>query len=194
MDSISISILCGGKSKRFGRDKCTYQDKGKPLYKIVYQRLKNLTDDIFLQSSLGQVDLNPSITVYKDLVQSAGPLGGICSALHHAKYQKVFVTACDMPKIDPTILKFLKEYSNNHIVVPRWESGHYEPLCAIYSKDVIDKIVQMLRQEQYKISLLYDKVKKLAELPVDPLLESGQITKDCFVNINDLANHPSFTG
>ncbi len=191
MDSISIAILCGGESKRFGRDKCTYQYQGKPLYRIVYQRLKNLTDDIFLQSSLGQINFNPAITVYKDLIESAGPLGGIYSALRHGKHQKVFVTACDMPKIDPAILNFMKEYSNNHIVVPRWKSGHYEPLCAIYSKDVIGKIVEMIDQKQFKISLLYNKVKRLAELPVDPLLESGQITQDCFVNINNLANHPA---
>lgn len=191
MDSISVAILCGGQSKRFGQDKCAYKYQGRPLYRIVYQRLKNFTDDIFLQSSRNQNDFGPDIPVHEDLVESGGSLGGIYSALHHAKHQKVFITACDMPKIDPQILTYTAEYLDHPVVVPRWESGHYEPLCAIYSKEIAHKVKKMLDNKQFKVSLLYEKVNEFSELSIDSLIRSGQIAEDCFVNINKLKDHPS---
>lgn len=178
---VSISILYGGSAKRFKSNKALYELNGKPIIKIIYDRLKPFTDDIFLQGSAKE--LIPGIKTYPDIVKNKGPLGGIYSSLVNAKYEKLFVIACDLPFVDSRVLKELKKYKEYDIVVPQWSRGYYEPLCALYSRALIPLIKTQLDKNILKTTKFYEHA-NIKAINIDRLIEEGKLKKDCFKNIN----------
>ena len=177
---VSIAILTGGNSARFGRLKQLFEVEGRPLYNICYEKFQPLSDDVFLQGRFDGAD-----TARKDVVEGKGPLGGIYSALINARYERVFVLACDMPHLDPRVLSLLLEHEGN-IVVPRWRSGYLEPLCSLYSKNQLSVIEGMLSEGVLKISELFSRIENVKYPVVEEWIEKGLVTKDSFYNMNEL--------
>lgn len=197
-NAISIAILCGGKSTRFGDDcKILHKINGQFMFQIIYEKFKSVTDDIFLQLSQDIKDLfqqnivdftleqNP---VYLDRIENKGPLAGIYSALTHAKHPKVFVVAADLPCVDPRILAELKKERGYQIIIPRWSNGFYEPLCAIYSQDLLGVIEHQITTNKLSIHQLYEMkdVLKIKFVNIDEFIEQKKIDQDCFRNVNTI--------
>ncbi|MBT9138499.1 molybdenum cofactor guanylyltransferase [candidate division NPL-UPA2 bacterium Unc8] len=154
------------------------------LSREVWRSLSSLSDDFFFQLSQSIVADFP---VKMDVVAEKGPLGGIYSALSHARYNQVFILACDMPFFDIRLLEELQKFSAYDIAVPQWQNGYYEPLSALYSKSITNEIEKMFEQDITKISQLYNRVSHLAELNIDELIRSSAISSNCFTNINSCA-------
>jgi molybdopterin-guanine dinucleotide biosynthesis protein A len=194
---ISIAILCGGKSKRFGGYKIFHKINGKTILEIVYEKFKEKTDDVFLQLSSHQ-DFGNNMSylapkIHYDLTDNIGPLGGIYSALYFAQYDKVFIIAGDLPFIDVRILDELLLYYDHTIIIPRWHDRYLEPLCAIYSKNVLPVIQDQIENRDFKISNLYKILENkysnqfsIKYLNISELLINGKLQEDCFRNINTI--------
>lgn len=80
-----------------------------------------------------------------------GPLLGVLSAHVHLPTQDLLVLACDLPLMEPALLKELyQHYLDN----PGYDAylfdndGEHEPLCAIYVAKGLLTIDEMLRQGQ----------------------------------------------
>lgn len=195
---VSIAILCGGKSTRFG-DECKILHKinGQFMFQIIYDKFKGFTDDIFLQLSQDIKDLFhekikdftfEQYPVYLDLIANKGPLAGIYSALTHAKHPNVFVVAADLPCVDPRILAELKKEQGYQIIIPRWSNGFYEPLCAIYTQDLLGVIEHQITANKLSIHQLYEMKEdlKIKFVNIDEFIEQEKIDKDCFRNVNTI--------
>jgi molybdopterin-guanine dinucleotide biosynthesis protein A len=192
---LSIAILCGGSSKRFAGDKNLYKINGKPLLEVVHDKFKDLTDDLFLQVSNNNSHRtkvsNFTADFHHDLTMDKGPLGGIFSALNHASYDHVFIVAGDLPYVSKNIFLELIQFTDYHLVVPRWKNGFVEPLCAIYSKDILPVIEKQMEKNDLKISNLYKITEKeqseqlkIKYVNIDDLIKENRITSKCFKNIN----------
>jgi len=180
---VSIAVLCGGKSTRFGSDKAVHLVGGKPMYRHVLDKLSGLSDDLFMQVAKDNTSIEGNVK--EDLVPAMGPLGGIFSALSHATHDRVFVVACDMPFLDPRIFNELVMAGDADIVVPRWRDGRTEPLCAIYAKTVTPIARRLLDGGQTRVAGLFHRVEGTVYLPIDELIEQGRLNRDCFFNINE---------
>ena len=56
-----------------------------------------------------------------DEVQGVGPLAGIFSALTHSEEGRVLVVACDMPMLNPSLLKYMLALPpKGDVLIPRW--------------------------------------------------------------------------
>lgn len=185
---ISIAILCGGKSRRFGRDKTKIKIDKEPLFRIMYEKFSRFSADTFFQVSKHTDHIADN--EHYDIIENKGPLGGIYSALYRARNDKLFVIACDLPLIDVNILRELRKHLEYDAVVPRWSNGLIEPLCAIYSKSLMKRIEEMIDKDILKVSRLFEKV-KVKWVDIDALISKGIISKDSFRNVNreeDLVN------
>ena len=187
-NDISIAVLCGGKSVRFGSNKALHKIDGKPMYRHVLDKVSGLTDDVFLQVGTGNASL-PERT-NEDIFPDVGPLGGIVSALDFAAHDRIFVIACDMLFFDIRMFDELALLSDADIVVPRWRDGKTEPLCATYSKHVEGIGRRLLSEGHSKVSSLFLRAAKTAYLEIEPLIEQGRVSRDCFVNINSPGDLP----
>lgn len=122
-------------------------------------------------------------SIVSDQYKNIGPLGGLHAGLKASDSKLNLVTACDMPKIEPALIKHLTSYYGYDAVVPKVR-GFPEPLLALYSKTCLAAVEIMITEKDYRISHLYPKVKTkyISESELkkhDPLLLS-------FNNINTL--------
>jgi len=183
MTDLSIAILCGGDASRFGADKTRVKIGERPLYRVIWDKLESKSEDIFLQTA---PDDEYDLPTREDLLPEGGPLGGIYSALTHAKHDWLFVSACDLPYLDPRIVDelFLRAEESSEVVIPRWENGYLEPLTAIYNISVLPRLEETLDDGTRKITDFLDRLDNVKEIPVDQFMEEGRISSRCFYNVN----------
>ncbi len=179
LNRVSIAILTGGKSTRFGSNKLLFELEGKKLVNRVYDKVKEFSDDVFLQGS--SID---GLAHREDLVLNKSSLGGIYSALRNSKHNKTIVVAGDLPHIDTRMIQMLVDNAEYDAVVPRWREGHREPLCSLYSKSLLPQMEEMLAVGNLKISRIFEKAGMVKWIDIDGLIESGQLDEECFKNLN----------
>lgn len=149
----TAAILCGGKSSRMGFDKCKIKIGDKYLIEIIGEQLEDVFDEIIFISN----DLNKfqdiKYRVVSDIIPDSGPMGGIYSALKYSSSENVFITACDMPIINTDFIRYMMEIINSKKVdgVVSIKSEYIEPLCAFYSKSIIDKFESHIKKGSYKL-------------------------------------------
>ncbi|PKP57344.1 hypothetical protein CVT91_10840 [Candidatus Atribacteria bacterium HGW-Atribacteria-1] len=148
--SLTAIVLAGGKSSRVGLNKSKDQMKlaGRPLIDWVISKLTsldNLTEENII--IVGLKEKYPNFKrVIEDVFPQRGPLGGVFSGLKASTSQYNLVVGCDMPFLKVELLQYMREKINsNDIIIPRYNKGYIEPLCAIYSKkclEIIEKNIQ----------------------------------------------------
>lgn len=181
--SISVAILCGGVSRRFGSEKALALARERPLCQWIMDRLSGVTDDLFLQLAPGAT-IPVDLPAHHDPNPGGGPKSGIHGALLHARYPRVFVVGSDMPNVDPRLPSILARAVDADAVVPRWDNGWIEPLCALYSQTALPVIVRQLGEGRLKLSQLHEDLDTVAYVDVEPLMREGSLEAGCFVNIN----------
>jgi molybdopterin-guanine dinucleotide biosynthesis protein A len=157
----SGAVLAGGESRRFGKDKAHALLGGKPLVSHVFETLKNVFEDVLIVTNQ-PVHYEPfDVTVVSDIVQGAGSLGGLLTALVHAEAERCFVVACDMPFLNVAVIRRLLEKCRDHDVVVPVLRGELQPLHAIYSKRCIGHIQERIGSGEFRIFDFYSKVSTL---------------------------------
>jgi len=139
-----------------GRDKAFIPIQGTPLIEKVLSQLKPCFSEILLcVSDTGRyqyLDI-PQVIDEKPFL---GPLGALLAGLRSSGSMVNFAIACDIPEIDPAFLEYMFEFTRNHdIVVPTTGFGKYEPCFALYSKNIIPVIEDLLNRERCKMNLLF---------------------------------------
>ena len=148
-------VLAGGKSTRLGKDKTAELIGGASLLQRVLSRLATFSTEIILVIAQGQAKpphaLPPETRVIEDVFPDAGSLGGIYSGLTASSSYYNLIVACDMPFLDVSLLRYLLALSPSFdAVIPR-VGGYLEPLHAVYSKDCLTPIRNLLEQDNHKI-------------------------------------------
>lgn len=149
----SAAILCGGKSSRMGFDKCMIKVKDKLLIEIIAEQLEEIFENIIFLSNDREKFNNIKFEIVEDLVSNSGPIGAIYTALMCSPSQYVFVTACDMPVVNSSYIKYMMDIIIHKNVegVVSYKSGYVEPLYAFYSKDMINKFEENIKSGSFKL-------------------------------------------
>jgi molybdopterin-guanine dinucleotide biosynthesis protein A len=151
IQNVEAFLLAGGKSSRMGRDKALLQISGAPMIRRTADLLTALVTKTTLVISANQSDnsddthdtnrySNFGLSMLTDSWPSAGPLGGIATALANAQSKWCLILACDMPFLTKEWLRFLlgqleqtetEAPSQIDVIIPETLRG-LEPLCAVY--------------------------------------------------------------
>lgn len=132
---VSAVILAGGQSRRMGRDKASLIYDGVPLIQRVFNVVSTVADEVVVVGGPAP-DLKGTFRHIADPVEHAGPLAGLFTGLTHITSEVAIVVACDMPTIDPGVLKLLIDSltPDADAVVPRDPDGHLQVIHAVYRK------------------------------------------------------------
>jgi molybdopterin-guanine dinucleotide biosynthesis protein A len=133
----SIALQAGGQSSRMGEDKALMAFCGIPLIERVLFRVKSLSKDIFITSNERDAYKFLHVPVYQDIYPGKGALGGIISAMSFAKMKILVILACDLPFVNPELLKAQAEMLlrlDCDVVIPR-SPGGLEPLHSVFRVD-----------------------------------------------------------
>jgi molybdopterin-guanine dinucleotide biosynthesis protein A len=175
-------ILSGGKSVRMGENKAFLQIEGVPIITRVYELFKELFREVIIVTNQREFFEDFDSKIYQDLIPDKGALGGLYTGIFFSSFQYSFCVACDMPFIKKSLVEYLiKNVQNNDVVVPRTRDG-IQPLHAIYSKNCLRPIKQIIEEGKYKIIDMYKMVRvRIVEehefLSLDPF-------RDSFINVN----------
>jgi molybdenum cofactor guanylyltransferase len=147
---MSSVILAGGRSARLGQEKASLLIGGKRLLQQIVDNLSQLDEEIILVLAQGQLDpqLKSPLTVKTttDLYYGKGPLVGIYSGIKASSGDYSLVVACDMPFLCVDLLRYMIGLAPGFdIVIPRIDSL-VEPLHAVYSKNCLSHIEDMMKE------------------------------------------------
>lgn len=152
-------ILAGGKSSRFGSNKALANFKGTPLI----ERSVGVLDTIF--ENLMIITNNPleysylKIPLYQDLVKGLGPVGGIYTGLDALDDDWAFFCACDMPFINEDLVRYIAGVRDGFDAVVPKVDWKIEPLHALYSKNCLPAIKELIYKKEYQTIKAFDNIK-----------------------------------
>ncbi len=187
--SVSGVLLAGGKSLRMGRDKRLLEIGGMPLFSRVLGVLDELFDEVLVSVAETAEGLPPGhYRVVPDLMLGCATLGGLYSALQASQTEWICAVACDMPLIDPQLVRYLIGMRGAHdYVMPMLSTGP-QPMLACYRKTCLTSLHQRLEKKDLRLQGLLEDgslrgrlVLELELMRIDPQLRS-------FLNINTPAD------
>ena len=182
IQSVSGSVLCGGKSSRMGVDKMCVPLARRPLLEHVLDQVQSVFTDVMISVRSGVPCTRTDLPVVRDVLQVESPLAGIHASLKIAQGKSIVVVAVDMPLVQPALLRLLAEESAGvDVVVPK-VGGFLEPLLAAYSPACIHPIKKTLAEGHRRVVSFYDSV-QVKILPEEQVRQAdpGLIS---FYNIN----------
>jgi len=152
-------ILVGGKSQRMGKNKAFMDSGGVPLFERVYRIFKEIFSEIIIVAN----DVLPferyEATLRTDIILDKGALGGLYTGLLHSSNYHAFCSACDMPFLNPRVIKYMGEERDGYdVIVPKIHDGLH-PLHAIYSKRCLNPMRQLLDRNDLKIVNFFHQVR-----------------------------------
>jgi len=151
-------ILSGGKSSRLGRSKALQLIEGKSLIQWVVDHLAILSTEIIIATAHGELipcSSAAKIKTVADIYPGKGPLAGIYSGLIASSSSRAIVVGCDTPFLSVGLLEYMTQIcSTFDVVIPRIKN-ELEPLCAVYSKNCLDPIQGLLKQDERQIRKLF---------------------------------------
>lgn len=153
---ISAAVLAGGKSTRMGRDKALLELSGRPLVRHVIDRLGAISHDVFLVTKRAHELDGLPVRVVSDDLDAHTPLAGIARALHAAAHQHVFVCACDMPFVSPSLVRLLADRVTGYDAAVPLRDGRPEPLHAVWSCDAVPTLDAALRAGERAVHRVLD--------------------------------------
>lgn len=155
-------VLAGGRSLRLGRNKSLETIGGKSLIRWVIDRVAVLSTEIIISTAHGEEIPGSSdvrVKTVADVYPGRGPLAGIHSGLIASSNSRAIVVSCDTPFLSVSLLEYMtKICSEFDVVVPRIEMKT-EPLCAVYSKNCLAPIQELLERNELQIIKLFCMVK-----------------------------------
>ncbi len=163
--SAAAIILAGGKSTRFGRDKASTIVLGRSLLQRAIDSFAGLVDEYVVVRAVGQtlpsLATAVELTTVEDLYPETGPLGGIYTGLKTRLSPVAVVVACDMPLLQPALLRELLRLAPAHDLVVPMNDGMPEPLCAAYSKSCLGPIEAQLEAGVFKVTGFFEQLSPL---------------------------------
>ena len=144
-------ILAGGRSTRFGeRDKATAPLGDQPLVRRVLERVAPVVDAVTINCRAAQqAAIADAIGPWRSSVQFAtdpeedrGPVMGIAVGLAATEADHCAVVACDMPLVDPLLLRYLfVAIGDADAILPRPDAW-YVPTQAVYNREGVLESMQ----------------------------------------------------
>ncbi|MBN8638418.1 MAG: molybdenum cofactor guanylyltransferase, partial [Anaerolineae bacterium] len=127
-----IAILAGGQSRRMGTDKSFVRLNEKPLLQHVIERVSALQLPLVLIANDPAKYADFGLPVITDVLPNAGSLGGIYTAVQHGDAEYTLCVACDMPFLNPALLRYLLDQATGVDAVVPFVDGTAHALHAVY--------------------------------------------------------------
>ena len=144
-------------------------EAGSPLLELVIDRVRGLTDNLFLVGVPRPGYDRFGTPLIADEWPGNGPLGGIATALRNAQHSACLVVACDMPFLDQRLLAFMaaQPRASYDVLVPlipgETSSGAsslvFQPLHAIYRQSCLPAIQARLAAGERRVTGFYSDVR-----------------------------------
>ncbi len=147
-------VLCGGRSRRMGRDKGLIERDGMSWAMRMGRKLAPLGLPVVYSIRAGQEDaysaVLPEACLVADALELAGPMNGLFTVHRRFVDRDLLLLACDMQDMDEeTIGDLMEAYRKGGKEFYAYYDGEYaQPFCAIYTRLGLEKAFGGLGEER----------------------------------------------
>ena len=192
----SCIVLCGGQSRRMGRDKGSLIIQDKPMIKHVLSTLNHIIDEVVIvlndkeridkySEFINPQDYTYTITFCEDKIKNKGPMPGIMTGLENIESDYALILPCDSPYVSKKYIQtiFSEIDDDYQAIVPYHDIENKirtsEPLHSVYNKNVIPEIEKLVNEDILHIKGLIEKIDTKFVL-----IDNKKIEKKEFKNLN----------
>jgi molybdopterin-guanine dinucleotide biosynthesis protein A len=139
----SAVILVGGEARRAnGKEKYFFTYEGKTFIDRLIESLTQVVDEIILVArdpeQCKRFSAIAGVRCITDIRPGTGPIGGLHAGALAARGEVIFVSACDMPCVDPRVIAYLFNRIDSYdAAIPSWNPEMLEPLHAVYRRTAL---------------------------------------------------------
>jgi len=139
----SAVILVGGEARRAnGQEKYFFTYEGKTFIDRLIESLTLVVDEIILVArdpeQCKRFSAIKGVRCITDIRPGTGPIGGLHAGTLAARGEVIFVSACDMPCVDPRVIAYLFNRIDSYdAAIPSWNPEMLEPLHAVYRRTAL---------------------------------------------------------
>jgi molybdenum cofactor guanylyltransferase len=184
----SAVVLVGGQARRAnGKEKYFFRYRGQTFIERLVDTLRGIVDEIILVArDPGQCERFrelKGVRCIADIRHGIGPIGGLHAGTLAAHGDLIFVSACDMPCIDASVVEYLFTSLGDHDAsIPSWNYDMIEPLHAVYRRDVL--LEYLKSHDSYSLRPLIRSMNTLY-VPIEAIRKFDPELKT-FTNINKI--------
>lgn len=134
------AVLAGGASRRMGTDKALLAWRGRPLARVVAERLRRVVPRVVVVGGGGRGYERLGLPLLPDPpgLAGRGPLAGLLAALGWVTGGgAVLLAGCDMPDIDPPGLRRLLALAVGAPATATTQAGRLQPLPGVYRPEIL---------------------------------------------------------
>ena len=177
MNDITVAIIAGGSSKRFGSDKALAEFQGRPLisHRLDIARKISSTILVVVSDDAQEKNLKPHVKNTKIVTDPEGEpkcaLTGALTAFEHTETSHVVLLPVDAPLAEPDLMKMLIRLRPGHgAIVPSWPSGYIEPLHSVYHAEHAYALgLDVMEKGLRKMSDLLDRIQHVLFVSTETL-------------------------
>lgn len=179
---ITAVILAGGTSSRMGSNKALVPVDGTPQIEKIYRTVARLFRKVILVTNTPEEYAFLPCPMVADRYPGAGPMAGLHAGLMASSENRIFMTACDTPFLNPDVIRVICAVDGAYdAVVPLSASGK-EPLQALYGRSCLAFVEQALEQGDGKLLNLLDRVRTRLITPEELASIPGADLSFCNMN------------
>jgi molybdenum cofactor guanylyltransferase len=179
---VSGVVLAGGVSSRYGENKALVAVEGIPLIERVLRTMDAIFHHVIVITNTPYVYAHLRVPMFEDVVKGLGPLGGIYTGLMAIPDSAGFFVACDMPFLNPRLIRHMVAIRDDFDVVAPRISGWIEALHGLYAKRCQRSIEQLIRSGVYQTFRFFPSV--AARFVEDDEIRRFDPDMRSFLNIN----------
>lgn len=143
-----------------GKNKAFLELGGKRLVDIIVYELGKLFREVIVVTDIPEKMAYLPVRLAEDIHKEGekNALRGIHAALTVASHSSCFITACDMPFLSLSLIKYMASFARDYDLVAPKVDGYYQPMFSFYNKTSLPLINKALVQQTYKITTLFEKL------------------------------------
>jgi len=150
-------VLCGGFSRRMGRDKWSLPFGPETLLARTVRTVGEVVDEVWVVAREGQ-DVPGGFRIARDPAEGLGPLAGLVAVLAAMRAERAFLTSCDVPLLKPAFVRRMLDLSRGHAAAVPLVGGYHMTTAAVYSRDILPAARRLLKELRLRPLFLVEEV------------------------------------
>jgi len=150
-------ILAGGENRRMPVLKGFIEVEGKKIIERNLTVMKMLFREIFIVTNQPELYSYLRVPMLGDIYNIRGPMTGVLTALINSSDNWIFVSACDMPFIDPEVIRFMARERYNPTCITIIDRGQKSVSGIVSTEDIYDTVIPLSAYKAEPLFAFYSK-------------------------------------
>ena len=152
-----------------GRNKALLKLGDQTLVEVVVERIARVCAEVLVVAGDAQPYVGLGVAAVEDRYRGVGVLGGLHAGLEAATHDLTLVVGCDMPFLNPDLLRAFAGWAEGFdvVVLRHGEQRHVEPLHAAYRRSCLPAIEAVISENRRRIISFFPQIRVRYVTPED---------------------------